>query len=88
MTSTQRCLVQSLALVFSLIITSQLYAQGTQDLLEMSLEDLLDIEITTAGKQVEKISDIPASVILITRKEIETYGYTSLEEILQNVPGL
>ena len=56
--------------------------------MEMSLEELLNVEITTAGKQEERIGDIPASVVLITRKEIETYGYTSLEEILQNVPGL
>ena len=57
-------------------------------MLEMSLEELLNVEITTAGKTEEKVSDIPASVVIITRADIERYGYMSLEEILENVPGL
>jgi outer membrane receptor for ferrienterochelin and colicins len=57
-------------------------------LFKMSLEELMNVRITTAGKTAEKISDIPASVVLITREDIETYGYTSLTEILANIPGL
>lgn len=70
---TQKNLVQSFVLVFSLILTSQLFAQETQDLLEMSLEELLNVEITTAGKTEEKVSDIPASVVIITRANIVRY---------------
>ncbi|MBU1101464.1 MAG: TonB-dependent receptor plug domain-containing protein [Bacteroidetes bacterium] len=54
----------------------------------MSLEELLNIEITTAGKKSEKITDVPASVVLITKDDINKYGYLSVEEILENVPGL
>ncbi|MFC1853619.1 TonB-dependent receptor [candidate division CSSED10-310 bacterium] len=57
-------------------------------LLRMSLEDLLALKITTAGKQSERISEIPASVVIITRKDIERYGYYTLSEILENIPGL
>ncbi len=59
-----------------------------EDVADISLEDLLNVEITTAGKRAEKIGDIPASVVLITREEIERYGYQSLQEILENVSGL
>jgi len=55
---------------------------------KMDLDQLLKIELTTAGKKKEKISDIPASVVLVTREEIETYGYQTLAEILENIPGL
>lgn len=54
---------------------------------EMSLEELLDEEVVTAGKKSEKISDIPASVVLITCEDIKRYGYKTLEEILENIPG-
>lgn len=55
---------------------------------DMDVVQLLNRELTTAGKKKEKISEIPASVVLITREEIETYGYQSLAEILENIPGL
>lgn len=60
----------------------------TDSIFDMSLEQLMNVKITTAGKAPEKISDIPASVVLITREDIETYGYTTLTEILANIPGL
>lgn len=59
-----------------------------EDVLGMSLEEMMNVKITTAGKKAEKIADIPASVVIITRNDIEKYGYMSLEEILENVPGM
>ncbi len=77
------------------ITTTPVYAQEeeeeeevVEDVADISLEDLLNVEITTAGKKAEKIGDIPASVVVITRKDIETFGYQTLEEILANIPGL
>ena len=58
------------------------------DIYNLSLEELMRIKISTAGKQEQQISDIPASVVLITREEIELYGFNTLEEILQSIPGL
>ncbi|MCX6583796.1 MAG: TonB-dependent receptor [Candidatus Aminicenantes bacterium] len=54
----------------------------------MSLEDLLKVEITTASKKPEKVIDIPASVVIVTRADIEKYGYQTLAEVLENIPGL
>lgn len=62
--------------------------EDSEDIVNYSLEDLLNTEITTAGKKAEKLGDIPASVVLITRDDIKRYGYQSLEEILINAPGL
>jgi outer membrane receptor protein involved in Fe transport len=55
---------------------------------DMSLEDLLEVKVNSAARIDEKIADIPASVVLITRDEIESYGYSNLAEILANIPGL
>ena len=53
----------------------------------LSLEELFNIKVTTAGKQPQKNRDIPASTVLITRDEIARKGYTKFEEIIANVPG-
>jgi len=55
---------------------------------DMSLEELMQLKITTAGKQEQTITDIPASVVVISRADIEAYGYQSLKEILSNLLGL
>lgn len=75
------------------ITTTPVYAQEeeeevVEDVADISLEDLLNVEITTAGKRPEKIGEIPASVVVVTREDIEKYGYQDLAEVLQNIPGL
>ncbi|MCK5684467.1 TonB-dependent receptor, partial [bacterium] len=55
---------------------------------QMSLDELMNIEIVTAGKKEQKIIDIPASTVVIERAHIENMGYTNLVEILENIPGL
>jgi outer membrane cobalamin receptor len=54
----------------------------------MSIEELINAVITTAGKKTEKISEIPASVVLLTREDIKAAGYADLAEILTNIPGM
>ncbi|MCP4216651.1 MAG: TonB-dependent receptor [bacterium] len=54
----------------------------------MSISELMEVEVYTAGKTLEKIGDIPASMVIVSREEIERFGYQSLLEILQNIPGL
>ncbi len=78
--------------IFLLLQSIPAYSQNESaktydDFYKMSLEELMITKITTAGKQAQKISDIPASVVVITRKEIENYGYCTLEEILESIPG-
>ena len=61
---------------------------ANDDLLDLSLEELMTIEISSASKRPERISKIPASVTVILRKDIEAYGYTTLTEVFENIPGL
>jgi len=57
------------------------------DLLELPFEDLLEVKIRAAGKREEAIRDIPASVTILTREDIERYGWVTFEDLLRNVPG-
>ena len=55
---------------------------------DFSLADMLNIEIYSAGKKAEKVIEIPASVKIITREEIQLYGYRSILEVLEHISGI
>lgn len=57
-------------------------------LFTMSLEQLMQVKVNTAGKIAQSIADVPASVEIIHRNDIESYGYKNLQDILENIPGL
>jgi iron complex outermembrane receptor protein len=61
---------------------------SASDLTELSLEELMEIEISAPSKKPVSISEAPASVVLITRSDIRRYGYRNLAEALQRVIGL
>ena len=79
------------AVFLSLISGSYAFAAkqySTNDLFHMSLEELMNVEIMTAGKAPESIKDIPASVYIVTRKDIQKYGYQTLSDIISHIPGV
>jgi outer membrane receptor protein involved in Fe transport len=81
----------NLIIIMVMILSSWGYSQDQKKIrkyFKMDLHELLGIEMTTAGKEKEKIGDIPASVILLTREDIETAGYQNLHEILEAILGL
>lgn len=57
------------------------------DLTELSPEQLMDIPITTASKFEQKAAEAPASTTVITSEDIKRYGYRTLGDVLQSVPG-
>ncbi len=58
------------------------------DVAEISLEDLLNTEVTVAGKAAQKISDAPAIISVLTAEDIQRMGATNLYEVLNFVPGV
>jgi iron complex outermembrane receptor protein len=64
-------------------------ASGTgADLSAMSLEDLMNIEVTSVSKHKQKVSDAAAAVSVITQDDIENSGLHSIPEALRLAPGL
>ncbi|MDY6951149.1 MAG: TonB-dependent receptor [Thermodesulfobacteriota bacterium] len=55
-------------------------------LFAMSLEELMEMEVTTASKRAEKVHDAPGIVTVITAKEIEQFGAVNLMDVLERVP--
>ena len=87
-----------LGAVLSLPAASQAFAQGVSDgdttgtldetdtLDEMSLDQLLNVDVTIATKTAEPVERTPAIVTLVTRQDIEEQGWTSLGELLEHLP--
>lgn len=78
-------------LISLLILNSVLVADNIKEeeyLDDLSLEELMNIKVYSATKSYQRIEEIPANITIITRKEIEKYNYTTLDELLKHVPGL
>jgi iron complex outermembrane receptor protein len=58
------------------------------DLTELSLEELMDIEVTIATRSEEPLSSVPAAVYVLTGDEIRRAGHSSIPEALRMVPGM
>ncbi len=58
-----------------------------EELLDLNLEDLMNIEVVTATKQAQKISEVPATVRVITAGQIKERGYFTLDDAFADLPG-
>ncbi|MBN2414483.1 TonB-dependent receptor plug domain-containing protein [bacterium] len=76
------------AALLTLLLAAPGFSQETQDLLSMSLEDLLNIKIFSASKQVEDLFTSPLSSSVVTKEEIRNAGATSIQEAMRLVPGV
>ena len=54
----------------------------------LSLEELMDIDVTTASKSVEKQSTAPGIIRVLTNDELRRFGGTTLRDVLERIPGL
>lgn len=76
--------VTSLALLNTLTVFGQ---ELDDSMFDMSLEDLMNIEITSVSKKAERLQDVSSSIYVVTSKDIEHSGATTLHEVLRLVPG-
>lgn len=58
-----------------------------EDFFELSLEDLLNMEVTSVSKKAERLQDVTSSLYVITAEDIKNSGATTLHEVLRLVPG-
>jgi outer membrane receptor protein involved in Fe transport len=59
-----------------------------EDLTTLSIDQLLSVEIVTASKFPQKVSDAPSSVSVVTADEIKAFGYRTLADILRGMRGV
>src|SRR5580704_17415572 len=88
--SVKRINVIPLLVLFGLVaIPSPGLAQsGERDLSQVSLEELMNIEITSASRKEQRAGDVAAAVFVITQDDIRRSGMTTIPDVLRLAPGV
>ena len=58
------------------------------DLTNVSLEDLMNLEVVSVSKTEQKLSRAAAAVFVITQEDIRRSGATNIPDLLRMVPGI
>ncbi len=82
------CPVIVSVVVFVFAVTARADSGGVAHLFDVSLDELLNLTVTTATKTPERLSETPATVRVITAKQIRERGYMTLGELLADLPGI
>jgi len=82
-------------ILLSFFIVSDLFSQGTasispkdstqEDVFSLSIEDLMNLKVTTASKNAETIQQAPAIISVVSAKTIEGFGAITLAEVLDRL---
>jgi outer membrane receptor protein involved in Fe transport len=65
-----------------------LAAAEATDFTELSLEQLMTMEVTTASKFPQTLREAPSAVAVISAEDIRAYGHRTLADVLRSIPGL
>jgi outer membrane receptor for ferrienterochelin and colicins len=74
-------------------VTKKVYSQQNDankpvDLFDMSIEDLMDVEVTSASKKAESLNEAPGVMTVVPNEEIDIYGDRNLLQLLQRQPSV
>ncbi len=78
-------------LSFLLLLALALPAHGQQKpggLTDLSMEDLMSIQVSSVSKKDQKISQAAAAIFVITQDDIRRSGATTIPDLLRMVPGV
>jgi len=78
--------------VFLLLMSYSLLFSNTdiemEELFNLSIEELLKVEVTTASQETETLLETPAIVSVITAQQIKDWGVQNVYEALSFLPGI
>jgi iron complex outermembrane receptor protein len=87
----RRLTAAALAALAAAVATSAGVARGAEERVDMTsvdIESLLDLSVQAVTRRVERASEAPATVFVITADDIRRQGFRTLAEVLSSVPGL
>lgn len=84
----RRLLAAALATVFVATSVRADARKQVRDVTTMSVEDLMNMQVTSVSKRAQKVADAPAAVFVITQDDIQRSGARNIPELLEMVPGL
>ena len=57
------------------------------NIFDMSIEELMDINVVSASLREENLSDAPAPMYIVTSQQIKKRGYSTLKDVMEDIPG-
>ncbi|HXF14936.1 MAG TPA: TonB-dependent receptor [Terriglobales bacterium] len=82
---TRALLVAALTSLFVIVASAQ---NNQVDVTTMSVEDLMNMQVTSVSKRTQKVADAAAAVYVITQEDIRRSGATNIPEALRLAPGI
>ncbi|HEY0770627.1 MAG TPA: TonB-dependent receptor plug domain-containing protein, partial [Sphingobacteriaceae bacterium] len=79
------CKILLAVLSLPIMVAAQENSSGSSDLFDLPLEQLMNLEVTTATKTAGKSDAAPAVIEIITAEQIKTRGYQHLAHILNDI---
>jgi iron complex outermembrane receptor protein len=83
-----RVLLASFLAVCLTATTEAQTSRSVPDVANMSMEDLMNMQVTSVSKRTQKVADAAAAIFVITQEDIRRSGATSIPEALRLAPGL
>ena len=62
--------------------------RGENPLLDLSIEELMRVEVTTVSRHSQKLTQVPSAVFVITQDDIRRSGATNIPDALRMAPGV
>ncbi len=75
-------------LLASLVSLGVPLARSQPDLTEASLEQLMNVQVTSVSKKEQKLARTAAAVFVISQEDIRRSGATNIPDLLRMVPGV
>lgn len=76
------------ALWLVLATASPVVGQSASPLASISLEELMNLEVTSVSRREQPLSQAPSAIYVVSRDDIRRSGATNLPDALRLVPGL
>jgi iron complex outermembrane receptor protein len=70
------------------MLSGSVAAQDFPDVTAISLEDLMNLKVTSVSKREQKLADAAAAIFVITQDDVRRSGARNIPEALRLVPGL
>src|ERR1700677_3159648 len=77
-----------LGIILASLSTAESQTFTPRDLTQFSLEDLMNVQITSVSKKEQKLAKTGAAIFVITQEDIRRSGATNIPDLLRMVPGV
>ncbi len=78
---------RSILMLSLLLISQPVLADDIDQLLSMSMGEMMNMKVETASRRIQSLSDAPANVLVIDQQEIRARRYRNLIDLMVELPG-